>query len=347
MRFLDPVQPSAIPALLFLIFLPLWFFVQRHHARLFFTVLSIFAILLVARPLVGGGLIAVIALAYFPIEWAAKRNSDRRLALFIGWLILHAALLACFHLPLPRPFTHLRPEDGPAVYVLFSGIGLTFLRLVSHLYDRLTGRTRPMSFADYLCYMVYFPQFRHGPLERGHRFVRRLTEARANWRSSDVVTGLARCALGLATVLAVPFAAWKLPDWFGTLDRLSARTLFLQPGGYSTVQIIAIIHAIPVVIYAFESGFASIQLGVSRAFGVRGSDLAARLRLRPARRRPASQGRQHHPGVRLLRLAPRIPTARRRLGALYRLHGGSLRLAGREVARTPTRQHAHSPKFPR
>lgn len=273
--FIQRLRPSPFPALLFLVFLPLWPLVPHHRARLFFTVLSILMIVVVARVPLSCGLLALILLAYFPIEWIAGLRRHRRLAMFVAWLALHAAGYACLHLPLPEPFANeriFRTADAPWLFVMISGIGLTILRLISHLFDRVTGRVRAMSYMDYLCYMVYFPQFRCLPLERGREFAPKLTRARQTWKPVDVGWGLARIALGFAALAAMPTLARRMPELLGTLQPDSALNPFAQPELLSTWQIVAIVHAIPVVIYGLLSGAASIQLGVSRAFGVRGSE---------------------------------------------------------------------------
>ena len=275
MDFLGPMRATPLPALLFLAFLPMWPFVQRHHARLFFTTLSILMIVIVAGPTLASGLLAIILLAYFPIEWAARLTRGRRTALLGGWLALHIAAYLCMFLPLPAVFRNervLRPADAQWMFVMISGIGLTFMRLVSLLYDRVTGRAKRMSYADYLCYMVYFPQFRCVPVERSRKFVPKLTRARENWKPIDVLAGCARIALGIAALAALPKFAKLMPDIFGALNPRSPANPFAHPELLSTGQIILLVHAIPVAIYGLVSGAASIQLGVSRTFGIRGSE---------------------------------------------------------------------------
>jgi len=275
MDFLGPQRASPLAALLFLACLPLWPWVQRQHARLFFTTLSILMIVLVAGPALGGGLLAVIALAYFPIEWAARLRRRRGLALFFGWLVLHVAVYLCMYLPLPAAFRNqrfLRPDHAQWMFMMISGIGLTFMRLVSHLYDRVTGRVARLSYADYLCYMVYFPQFRCVPVERSRNFVPKLTRARANWTPRDVLAGFARITLGLVALEAMRKLAKLTPAVFAVLNPLSPTNALNHPELLPTWHLVVILHAIPVAIYGLVSGTASIQLGVSRAFGVRGSE---------------------------------------------------------------------------
>jgi len=267
---LNLLRPTALPAVIFLLLLPLWPLVQRRHARLFLSTLSVVAIIIVAGPALAAGLMAAIVAAYWPIEWAARRRGHRRLVLLGGLALAHAAYWASFHLPLPYPYHLLRAADAPTVFVLFSGIGLTFFRLVSHFYDRMRGRTGPTSFADYLAYMLYFPQFRHGPIERSRRLVPSLRGARSKWRPRDVAIGLARIGFGVAT-LALP----ALIDQTGLLDALHADStvdVFSSPEQLSLLPLLAVVHAIPLILYALESGFASVQLGVSRAFGIRGTE---------------------------------------------------------------------------
>jgi D-alanyl-lipoteichoic acid acyltransferase DltB (MBOAT superfamily) len=200
-----------------------------------------------------------------------------------------------FWIPLRSPGSDTRPADLYFLFFLNSGIALTLLRMYSHFYDRVTGRCRPIGLADYLAYMVYFPQFLSGPLERSRQFVARIRDARSRWSPADAGRGFARHALGWAALIAVPVAAlppevWMPPElraalgsaavailsWIpgliGPLDPRRPISPFERPESFSTPQIVAMVHALPLLMYAWVSSAASVQLGVSRAFGIRGTE---------------------------------------------------------------------------
>ncbi len=274
LQALRPIQPSALPALLFLIFLPLFLLFPPKRTSLFFLGCSAGLLILVAGPLLAAGLLAAILLGYGLAEAVARIQRWRGATLFGAVLACHAGYFACFYLPAVADFgtSTIRPSDRAGVFVLFSGIGLTFFRLLSYLVDRTRpGQTR-MPLADYLAYMLYFPQFRHGPIERGYSFISHLRQARTNWSWQDAARGLVRSGVGigglaLASALASAFAD-SLPDHL----RRYPLAAYSRPEDLSTPQLLLLIHLPGLVLYLSESSFASIQLGVSRVFGVRGSE---------------------------------------------------------------------------
>ncbi len=273
-RAIDPVQPSALPALLFLVCLPAFLALRRASTTWFFVTTGGILLVLVAGPFLAGALLVAILLGYLMVEGAARLRGDRRVVLIGLWTLWHAAYWSCFHLPLPPAFEQadLRAADRPGVFVFFSGIALTFLRLLSYMHERLRLNAARLRLADYLAYMLFFPQFRHGPIERAHRFAVRLREAGQNWTFADLWRGLTRIGAGLLTLaagvgLVLTTARW-LPD--------SAPRGFLHawehPETLTLAQLLLVIHVPPLLLYALESGFASLQLGVSRAFGVTGTE---------------------------------------------------------------------------
>jgi D-alanyl-lipoteichoic acid acyltransferase DltB (MBOAT superfamily) len=271
---LSPFRPSALPALLFLAWLPLFLFVPARHIRPFIVGVSLLTLVFVGGPWLAAGLVGTVLLGYLLVESAVRLRTRRGPACALAVILLHLAYFACFHLPLPAAFRAppLRTADGPGVFIFFSGIALTFLRLLSYFCDRQRGHLPPTRLTDYLAYMLYFPQFLHGPLERAGDFLPKLERARSNWQPRDVPAGLARIALGAAVLvfgaLFARLAATALPPAFRT-DPLAG---LARPELLSLPQLLVLIHAPAVFLYLCESAFASIQLGTSRVFGVHGTE---------------------------------------------------------------------------
>ena len=274
MNFLEPFQLTALPALLFLIWLPLFLRLKNRHALPFFAATSAVMIMLIHGPAAGGALLLAVIAAYGLIERLARLGRGRRVAIVLALSALHAAYWACFHLPRPGVFDALREADRGGVFVLFSGVALSFFRLISYFWDRLRGDVRPLRLHEYLAYVLYFPQFLHGPIERPGAFVRRLHAAPQNWNPRHLAHGLARIGLGLAglaALVAAIFAAARLqllpPDPGG-----EGRLLLGHPERLTVGQLLLLIHAPALMLYAVESSYARLQLGVSRVFAVNGSE---------------------------------------------------------------------------
>lgn len=273
LEVLDPFRLTALPALLFLVWLPLYGWVPARHGRNLLTLASVATIYFVTGPILGTGLLLVVAGGYLLIEAAASLPFARGPALFVVLVALHAGYWSCFHLLIPSPFVlpWLRPADSPSLYILFSGIGMTFFRLVGYAVDRWRGAAR-LSPAACLAYLLFFPQFRHGPIERSHAYAAHLAAARARWTGADIRAGLAR-TLGGVAVFAVMLALAAifrhyLPDAF----HAQPLNLLSQPELLSPAQFFIFLHFPVLTLYLAESSFASMQLGVSRTFGVRGTE---------------------------------------------------------------------------
>jgi len=271
--FLDAWQPTVFPAVCFLVWLPVFVICPAHRARAFFLGTSIATILFVAGPILGPGLLLINIGGYVVVEAVARTPLARGPLFFVTLLALHAGYWACFRLLIPAGYCELLPDYAAGTYVLFSGIGLTFFRLVSYFWERVRRRRPPLGPGDYLAHMLFFPQFRHGPIERAHEFAPRLRDARCNWQPRDVAVGLARVALGALVLVGLRQAIrYGVPVAYKNNPYRLLMELFEDPTSLSLPALLLLLHAPAAALYALESASAHLQLGVARAFGVRGSE---------------------------------------------------------------------------
>lgn len=272
--WLDPFRTTALPALLFLAWLPIFAVLPARHAMRFFVIAGVATLLVVAGPVFTAGIAATIVLGYFLAESVARLQTGQRAGLVAGAVLLHLAYFGCFYLPLPPAFTAhgLRVADQAGVFVFFSGIGLTFLRLLSYFIERVRGTTPHIALGDYFAHMFFFPQFLHGPIERANDFVPKLRAARESWTARDVATGLGRITLGALTLLALVPVARALHSVLPPALRDDPMISLADPEQLTLGPLLVFMHAPAVILYFLESGFASVQLGVSRSFGVRGTE---------------------------------------------------------------------------
>lgn len=275
MEVIENTRPTALPAVLFLPWLVLFLIVPARYTALFFAVGGALMVLLIGGPWLGLGLIAAIVCGYGIVEGVMSvPDHARSRARGIALLLLHVALVAAFQLPLPQAYRDAPADasDMAGVFVFFSGIGLTFFRLTSYLWDRTRGECPRLGLSGYLSTMLYFPQFRHGPIERAGPFSEQLRTARERWTARDLLYGVARIAFGYATLGALLALGGEVHQLLDLGDRSELGALVRDPSQLTDVQFLVLVHVPIVMLYLLESAFASIALGVSRCFGVHGSE---------------------------------------------------------------------------
>jgi len=265
---------TALPALLFLVCLPVYLWLPARHGSRVFLAASVAAIYVVAGPILGTGLLLINLAGWVVVEAVARLPRGRSVGFVVALGLLQLGYWVCFRLPVPVPYNTAGAGavGTPVYYVLFSGIGLTFFRLITYCWARVREGAPPLSFLQYATFMLYFPQFRHGPIERAHSFHAQLSDARANWNSGRLQRGLLRILIGVVVLILarIVLAIWShyLPPEF---DRQQA-DLLAHPERLTVVQLLLLIHVPAILLYLFESSCAHIQLGVSLTFGVVGSE---------------------------------------------------------------------------
>jgi D-alanyl-lipoteichoic acid acyltransferase DltB (MBOAT superfamily) len=290
MNVLQSARPTAVPAVAFLVWWPLFALLPGRYGRTFFILASVATLAVIEGPWIAAGLGGAILLAYVLVEGVLRLQTGRAAAFAALLVLIHAAYWACFYLPLPDVFAsmHLRPVDKNPTFVLFSGIGVTFFRLVSYAWDRWRNAPLPPgegsgggahhpptsgpSFRDYLAYMLFFPQLRHGPVERAAPFSAQLTTARQTWTPRDLGIGLLRVGVALASLgLLRSLAKWAATKT-GTPLSNEGLEILSHPEQLSAIQVLLLVHAPLLILYVLESSYARLQLGVGRIFGVRGTE---------------------------------------------------------------------------
>jgi len=270
---LEVLRPTALPAVLLLLLWPAFMLLPARHARAFFVVSGLGLVTFVGGPWLAGGLLLAMLAGYGLVEAIAGQTRHRKTLYIAGLVLLHAVYWSCFHLPLPDIFQGegIRAADRAGLFVLFSGIGLTFFRLLSYYHDRIRRGNERVSLRDYLAYMFFFSQLRHGPIERCGPFAAKLRQSRDNWQPRDLGSGLLRVGWAFVALLATVrcIEHFARHNNGGNLAPLDA---FANPEQLSAGQLLLLVHLPGLLLYILESSFAHLQLGVSRVFGVTGTE---------------------------------------------------------------------------
>jgi alginate O-acetyltransferase complex protein AlgI len=137
------------------------------------------------------------------------------------------------------------------------GYSYVAFRLMHTIFDRRSGRLPPVALADYVNYVIFFPAFTAGPIDRIERFVASVKEPLLLDRAGWVEAG-SRLASGL-------FKKFVLADglaWFALNDVFASQ---LQSPGPSWI----LLYAYSLRIFFDFSGYTDIALGLGRLIGVR------------------------------------------------------------------------------
>jgi D-alanyl-lipoteichoic acid acyltransferase DltB (MBOAT superfamily) len=169
------------------------------------------------------------------------------------FLKLPSALVRLFDL-----LAEVRGKDAGAVSGL-SWLGFSYVafRLMHTIFDRRSGRLPPVALGDYVNYVIFFPAFTAGPIDRVERFVADLRAPLVLDREGWMEAG-SRLASGL-------FKKFVLADglaWFALNDVFASQ---LQSAGPSWV----LLYAYSLRILFDFSGYTDIALGLGRLIGVR------------------------------------------------------------------------------
>ena len=91
-------------------------------------------------------------------------------------------------------------ELAQAQDISWLGFSYVAFRLLHTLRDRLTGRLPDVSLREFVTYIIFFPAFTAGPIDRIQRFVGDLRQ-KARINSPQLVMGARRIFIGVWTAL--------------------------------------------------------------------------------------------------------------------------------------------------
>lgn len=178
-------------------------------------------------------------------------------------LLIIIALLAFVKTPsalatVLEKFAEIRGKD-PSEAVNFSWLGFSYVafRLLHTVIDRNTGRLPPVSLTEYVNYVIFFPAFTAGPIDRLERFVSGLS-APMPLDVGGWVEASQRIFVGLFKKFVIADAlVWIALNETFVRDAKSAGWLW------------TLLYAFSLRIYFDFSGYTDIAIGLGRLLGVR------------------------------------------------------------------------------
>lgn len=143
-----------------------------------------------------------------------------------------------------------------AVPFLWLGFSYIAFRLLHTFFDRLSGRLPAVNLEEYVTFVIFFPAFAAGPIDRIERFVKDLRASRL-LRSADWLEAGRRLFLGL-------FKKFVLADLLALIP-LNAFAPFIPKPGWGWL----ILYAYAFRLFFDFSGYTDIAIGMGLLTGIR------------------------------------------------------------------------------
>ncbi len=185
-----------------------------------------------------------------------------------GYTLMIAGLLALFSiLKFPqltlwvseglRSLAGQKPDLAAATDLRWLGFSYIAFRLIHTLRDRQMGRLSGATLQEYLIYLLFFPAFTAGPIDRVERFLKDLRAPYAP-QTDDLGEGGKRLVLGL-------FKKFVIADALAMMALSNQNAVQVHSAGYMWLLVYA---------YAFEiffdfSGYTDIAIGLGRWLGIK------------------------------------------------------------------------------
>jgi alginate O-acetyltransferase complex protein AlgI len=198
-------------------------------------------------------------------KWLQAEKYRRNVLLWTGILFNILVLLALkysdfYYQPLVRLFTRIGVDVSAGGLQLLVPFGLSFitLQMVSYLVDisrsQLAAEKKWLKFS---IYVLYFPKFLSGPIERAKTFIPKL-ESHPPLTSDQIVRGLGLIFIGCI----------RKRVFADALNAMIPADAFVHPLDYSAAILLSWLVAYAFAIYNDFAGYSSIVRGVSSLFGI-------------------------------------------------------------------------------
>ncbi len=141
------------------------------------------------------------------------------------------------------------------------GFSYVSFRIIHTLRDRQTGLLPDLGLQEYVAYVIFFPAFIAGPIDRAERF-------QQDWRALPGLRGLdaARLSEGGARILTGMFKKFVIAD---TLALGMSLTPDLAQQTHSALGLWALLYGYAFRLYFDFAGYTDIAIGVGLLLGVR------------------------------------------------------------------------------
>jgi alginate O-acetyltransferase complex protein AlgI len=224
-----------------------------------FLAATSFGYLLTVAP---GSVCALLAwsLVVFFAAPATRRGRSGRLWLLFGLILAVIAFLAAFKY-VPDLVRGLLGDGATARVAIPLGISYYAFKLIHYLAEVSRGNLEAHSLGQFLCFMLLFPIFSAGPIERFDHF---LAARERRWSADSAVEGLTRIVHGLIKKFTVALLLSGYLDGAGGAQAFLAGLVELP-----VANVWLYVAATYLYIYFDFSAYSDIVIGCSLLYGLR------------------------------------------------------------------------------
>ncbi|NQT90740.1 MAG: MBOAT family protein [Candidatus Omnitrophica bacterium] len=248
---------------LVMVFLVYWFLLPKGNRSLFLLICSL---IFIAWFGIGLALYFLIntAVVYMAGSYMSRRPADKGLIVrcTLIWLIASLCFFkytnTLFDLLFKTESLFLSMSDPVYSRILLPlGISYVTFRLIHYTVETYKGNAPRSSFADFALYVLFFPTFLAGPVDRFERFYPQSGPDK-RLDISDVNYGLFRIACGIIrkVFIADSLARVVMP-------------ILAVPQQHSRPLLLACMYGLSIRIYMDFAGYTDMAIGISRLFGYR------------------------------------------------------------------------------
>jgi len=224
------------------------------------------ALRLTSRPPELGGVLLALALVG-GLAWTTWRLSQQRawpilaalLALLLIFVVVKTPSLAQALAGLLRAQAGQDAALASALDIEWLGFSYVAFRLIHTLRDRQMGLLPALSLRDYLIFIIFFPAYTAGPIDRAERFQADMLALPAlrGWDAARIAEGLGRIAVGLGKKFIIA-------DSLALVALNSQNAAQAQGAG----SLWLMLYAYALRLFFDFSGYSDIAIGIARLLGI-------------------------------------------------------------------------------
>ena len=155
-----------------------------------------------------------------------------------------------------RSLTHQSLAEAKAIDLRWLGFSYVAFRIIHTLRDRQMGRLPAVDLAEYVTYVIFFPSFTAGPIDRIERFIKDLRKL-ASLGNDELLIAGQRFMIGL-------FKKFVVADALALIALNDMNALQVRSAGWMWI----LLYAYAFQIYFDFSGYTDIAIGIARFLGI-------------------------------------------------------------------------------
>ncbi len=156
-----------------------------------------------------------------------------------------------------RAWTNQSLTNASALDVRWLGFSYVAFRLIHTIRDKQAGRLPAVDLDEYIAYVIFFPAFVAGPIDRIERFIKDLRQPFEGLKQEKFFEAGQRLLIGL-------FKKFVIADTFALIALNDTNALQVHSTGWMWV----LVYAYAFQIYFDFSGYTDIALGIAKFIGI-------------------------------------------------------------------------------